>query len=103
MKRCRSKEEQIIGIYRDQKGGMPTAEVCRSYGISSATFDKWKSKFEGPEVSAARRMRSFEGRDSNLKKPLADAMPDNAVLTRRVAQPTNWYQKMGTHSAKRQS
>jgi putative transposase len=64
---------------------MATAEVCRRHGISSATFYKWKSKFGGLDVSEARRLRSFEEENSRLKKLLAEAMLDNAVLTRRAA------------------
>lgn len=64
---------------------MSTAEVCRRHGISSATFYKWKSKFGGLEVSEARRLRSLEEENSRLKKLLAEAMLDNAVLTRRAA------------------
>ena len=42
MKRSRFSEEQIIGILKEQEAGMATADVCRSHGISSATFYKWK-------------------------------------------------------------
>jgi putative transposase len=80
MKRSRFNEEQIIAILKEQEGGMPTAEVCRRHGISSATFYKWKSKFGGLEVSEARRLRSLEEENSRLKKLLAEAMLDNAVL-----------------------
>jgi putative transposase len=80
MKRSRFNEEQIIGISKEQEGGMPTAEVCRRHGISSATFYKWKSKFGGLEVSEARRLRSLEEENSRLKKLLAEAVLDNAVL-----------------------
>jgi putative transposase len=59
---------------------MPTADVCRRHGISSATFYKWKSKFGGLEVSEARRLRQLEQENSRLKKLLAEAMLDNAVL-----------------------
>jgi len=59
---------------------MPTAEVCRRHGISSATFYKWKSKFGGLEVSDARRLRTLEQENSRLKKLLAEAMLDNVVL-----------------------
>lgn len=51
MKRSRFNEEQIIAILKEQEAGMTTAEVCRSHGINSATFDKWKSKFGGLDVS----------------------------------------------------
>ena len=80
MKRSRFNEEQIIGILKEQESGMATAEVCRRHGISSATFYKWKSKFGGLEVSEARRLRSLEEENSRLKKLLAEAMLNNAVL-----------------------
>ena len=47
MKRSRFTEEQIIAVLREQEAGVPTAEVCRKYGVSSATFYKWKAKFGG--------------------------------------------------------
>ena len=47
MKRSRFSEEQIIAVLKEQEAGMPTTEVCRRHGISSATFYKWKSKFGG--------------------------------------------------------
>jgi putative transposase len=50
MKRSRFSEEQIIAVLKEQEAGMPTAEVCRRHGISSATFCKWKSMFGGLEV-----------------------------------------------------
>ena len=80
MKRSRFNEEQIIAILKEQEAGMATAEVCRRHGISSATFCKWKSKFGGLDVSEARRLRSLEEENSRLKKLLAEAMLDNAVL-----------------------
>lgn len=80
MKRSRFNEEQIIAILKEQEAGMATVEVCRRHGISSATFYKWKSKFGGLDVSEARRLRSLEEENSRLKKLLAEAMLDNAVL-----------------------
>jgi len=80
MKRSRFNEEQIIAVLKEQEAGMPTAEVCRRHGISSATFYKWKSKFGGLEVSDAGRLRTLEQENSRLKKLLAEAMLDNVVL-----------------------
>jgi putative transposase len=80
MKRSRFSEEQIIAILKEQEAGMPTADVCRKYGISSATFYKYKSKFGGLEVSDARRLRTLEQENARLKKLLADQMLDNAML-----------------------
>lgn len=80
MKRSRFSEEQIIGILKEQEAGMPTVEVCRRHGISPATFYKWKSKFGGMEVSDAKRLRALEDENAKLKKLLAEAMLDIAVL-----------------------
>ena len=80
MKGSRFTEEQIIGILREQESGSKTADVCRKHGISEATFYKWKAKFGGMEVSDARRLRQLEDENARLKKLLADAMLDNAVL-----------------------
>ncbi len=53
---------------------------CRKHGVSEATFYKWKAKFGGLDVSEARRLRQLEDENTRLKKLLADAMLDNAVL-----------------------
>ena len=80
MKRSRFNEEQIIAILKEQEAGMPTADVCRRHGVSSATFYKWKAKFGGLEVSDAKRLRQLEDENAKLKKLLAEAMLDNAML-----------------------
>ena len=80
MKRTRFSEEQIIGILKQHENGVSTADVCREHGISSATFYKWKAKFGGLEVSDARRLKALEDENAKLKKLLAEAMLDNAML-----------------------
>jgi len=80
MKGSRFSEEQIIGILREQEAGAKTADVCRKHGVSEATFYKWKAKFGGLDVSEARRLRQLGDENTRLKKLLADAMLDNAVL-----------------------
>jgi putative transposase len=80
MKRSRFSEEQIIGILREQEAGAATADVCRRHGVSTATFYKWKAKYGGLEVSDARRLKALEDENRRLKKLLAEAMLDNAML-----------------------
>jgi len=80
MKQSRFTEEQIIALLREQEAGAKTAEVCRKHGVSEATFYKWKAKYGGMEVSDARRLKALEVENARLKKLLAEAMLDNAML-----------------------
>jgi putative transposase len=80
MKQSRFTEAQIIGILKEQESGSPTAEVCRKHGISSATFYKYKARFGGLDVSEAQRLKALEDENAKLKKLLAEAMLDLAVL-----------------------
>lgn len=80
MKRSRFTEDQIIGILKEQESGQKTEDVFRRHGISSATFYKYKAKYGGMEVSDARKLKALEGENAKLKKLLAEAMLDNAIL-----------------------
>jgi putative transposase len=80
MKPSRFTEEQIIGMLWEHEAGAKTADVCRKHGISSATFYKWKGKYGGLEVSDAKRLKALEDENVKLKKLLAEAMLDNAML-----------------------
>ena len=80
MKRSRFTEEGIIGVLREQEAGLKTADLCRKHGISEATFYAWKAKYGGLGVSEAKRLRTLEDENGRLKRLLAEAMLDNAVL-----------------------
>jgi putative transposase len=80
MRKSRFSDEQIIAILAEQERGLSTDEVCRRHGVSQGTFYKWKAKFGGLEVSDARKLKSLEAENARLKRLLADAMLDNAVL-----------------------
>lgn len=80
MRRSRFTEEQIIGMLKEHESGVSTVDVCRKYGVSSATFYKYKAKFGGLDVSDAKRLKALEDENAKLKKLLAEQMLDNAML-----------------------
>ncbi|CAE7866486.1 yeeA [Symbiodinium microadriaticum] len=76
----RYSDEQIIGMIKEYEAGMKAQELCRRYGISEATFYKYKAKFGGMNVSDAKKLRALEDENGRLKRMLAEAMLDNAAL-----------------------
>ena len=80
MKRARFSEEQIVGILQEQEAGAKASDVCRKHGITNTTFYRWKAKYGGLDVSEAKRLRALEDENGKLKKLLAEAMLDNAML-----------------------
>lgn len=79
MKR-RFSDEQIIGILKEHEAGVAASELCRKYGMSDASFYKWKAKFSGLEVNEARRLRDLEDENRRLKKLVADLSLDKVAL-----------------------
>jgi len=45
MRKSRFTEAKIIGMIKGQEAGLPTVEVCRKDGLSTATFYKMKAKY----------------------------------------------------------
>ena len=72
MKKPRFADEQIIAMIKGQQAGSPTEEACRKYGISNASFCKYKAKFGGLDVSYARKLKTLE--DGNAKSMQNDCV-----------------------------
>ena len=70
---------------KEHEAGIPIAELCRKHSVSSASIYKWKAKYGGLDVSEARRLKTLEDENTRLKKLLAEAMLDNAILKDVVA------------------
>jgi putative transposase len=80
MKRSQYSESQIVGILKEADSGVLVKDVCRKYGISDATYYKWKSKYGGLEVSDVRRLRELEAENSKLKRMYAELSLENQSL-----------------------
>lgn len=80
MKTSKFSESQIINILKLAENGMPITEVCRSNGISSATFYKWRSKYGGMDVSMLSQVKQLEAENNRLKKMYAELQLDHHIL-----------------------
>ena len=80
MRSSRFTEEQIIAIIQEYASGAKVTDLCRSHGMSDATFYKWKAKYGGMQTSEVRRLKDLESENNKLKKLLAETMLDNAGL-----------------------
>lgn len=80
MKKSRFTETQIIGILKAADAGMKVSDVCRQYGISSATYYNWKSKYGGMDASEMKRMRELQEENANLKRLFADVSLENQAM-----------------------
>ena len=80
MKKSKYTDTQIVSILKEAEAGQPMKEICRKYGISSACYYQWKSKFGGMSVSELKRTRELEAENAKLKRMYAElALEANAL------------------------
>lgn len=85
MKKSRFTDSQIIGVLKQAEAGTPVPELCRTHGISSATFYKWRAKFGGMDVSMMSRLKELEEENRRLKKMYAEAQMSADILKEALA------------------
>jgi putative transposase len=76
--------EQIIPKLREVEvelgRGKTVAEAVKKIGVTEQTYYRWKKKFGGLRIDQAKRLKEFEKENSRLKRLLADAELDKAIL-----------------------
>ncbi len=80
MKKSRFTDSQIVAVLKQAEAGTPVPELCRTHGISSATFYKWRSKFGGMDASMMSRLKELEDENRRLKKMYAEAQMSADIL-----------------------
>ncbi len=85
MKKSRFTDSQILGVLKQAEAGTPVPELCRTHGISSATFYKWRSKYGGMDASMISRMKALEEENRRLKKMYAEAQMSAEILKEALA------------------
>jgi putative transposase len=61
-------------------GGMELDEVCRRLEIAESTWHRWTAQYGGMKANDAKRLKELEVENTRLKKLLAEAELDKAML-----------------------
>jgi transposase-like protein len=87
-RRRRHTPGQIIERLREAdallNAGQSVAQVIQHLGISEATYHRWRNQYGGMKAEEAKRLKELEGENARLKKLLADAELDKAVLKEAI-------------------
>jgi transposase-like protein len=90
MARKRHSAEEIVNKLRQAEvelgKGKTIAEVCRQLGVSEPTYYLWRREYGGLKVDQAKRFKELEQENARLKRLLAEAELDKAIL-REAASP----------------
>ena len=80
----RHSPEQIVQKLRDGdamlNAGKTVAEVVQHLGVSEQTYYRWKTQYGGMKSEEAKRLKELEIENARLKKLLAEAELDKAML-----------------------
>ena len=84
MKGKKHKPEQIIGKLREADamlaGGKTNGQVCQALEVSEQTLLRWRNQYGGMKSEEAKRLKELENENKRLKKLLAEAELDKAIL-----------------------
>ena len=80
MKKAKWSVEKIISILKEAEAGISVAELCRKHGMSDGAFYTWRKKYQGMEVSDARRLRTLEDENAKLKRVVANQVLEIEAL-----------------------
>lgn len=87
-KRKRHTPAQIVGKLREAdalfNAGQSVGQVIQHLGVSEATFHRWRDQYGGMKAQEAKRLKELEQENARLKKLLAEAELDKAILKEAV-------------------
>ena len=83
-KRKRHKPDQVVAKLKDADAllsvGQSLAQVLQKLEITESTYHRWRTQFGGMKAEEAKRLKELEKENARLKKLVADAELDKAML-----------------------
>ncbi len=84
MKQTHHTAEQIVGMLRQAEAklaqGQGIDQVCKAFGVSEATYYRWRKSYSSMPVDHVKRLKHLEKENSRLKRVVADLTLDKAIL-----------------------
>ena len=83
-KKPRHTPEQVIAKLREAEvklaKGTAVGQVCKDLGVTEPTYYRWRKEYGGMKLDQARRLKDLEKENARLKRLLAEAELDKAIL-----------------------
>ena len=80
--------DQIVDRLREAdallNAGQSVAQVIQRLGVSEATYHRWRTQYGGMKAEAAKRLKHLESENARLKRLLAEAELDKAILKEAI-------------------
>ena len=80
----RFRAEDIIRKLREaeveQANGRTITQACKKIGVAEQTYYRWRKEYGGLRMDQAKRFKEIEKENARLKKLLAEAELDKAIL-----------------------
>ena len=90
MIRKRFKAEEIVNKLREAdvliSQGQTVVHACKQIGVTEQTYYRWRKEYGGLKADQAKRLKELEKENAQLKRLVADAELDKAIL-REAARP----------------
>jgi transposase-like protein len=84
MARIRHSAEQIINKLREAEvllaQGATVPEMVRQIGVTKQTYYRWRKEYGGLKTDQAKKLKELERENARLKRLLAEAHLDKAML-----------------------
>ena len=84
MAKKRFQADQIISKLREAEveisKGQTIGQVVKKLGITEQTYYRWRKEYGGLRTDQAKRFKELEKENARLKRLLADAELDKAIL-----------------------
>ena len=90
MSRKRFSAEEIVNKLREADvliaQGRTVVQACKQISVTEQTYYRWRKEYGGLKTDQAKRLKELERENARLKRLVADAELDKAIL-REAARP----------------